>query len=350
MMENTSSPTTAPAGQETAGTAKPTIQVQVRLDQDAAFLRGEVVGEFGVVDLDISSLTTDQRAQLLKHKGYDGQFKIGDKMDQPTAEKVAALLQSKIDSAKKAKEEEATRALKTAEEYATKVDEMIAKCSVKIPATINRRLEVWRHSENGYQIDAYPTWDMSVYRYGSATEEAKRVADKAEAKLKEATALLSAENADIVKDHADKVFEFYTKQEEDKRIAGEKARNEAKKAEQEENAECLKSGQFRRFFGEYNDRRYGRPWGATVRLVNGKLDYNFDNGSYSNNYVTIPCKPGEIVACGQKDNRGSGTQNYLFVMEEDGSMRKIERGEARELLQNPIPKGYLAKPEEFADA
>jgi hypothetical protein len=350
MMENNSSPTTVPASQQTAGTAKPTIQVQVRLDQDAAFLRGEVVGDFGVVDLDISSLTTDQRAQLLKHKGYDGQFKIGDKMDQPTTEMLIALLQSKVDSAKHAKEEEAARALKTAEEYATKVDETIAKCSVKIPATINQKLEVWRYSENGYQIEAYPTWDMSVYRYGSATEEAKQVADKAEAKLKEAIALLSAENADTVKEHTDKVSEFYAKQEEAKRIAEEKARYEAEKAAQEENAERLKTGRYTHYFGDYNERRYGRPWGATVRLVNGKLDYNFNNGSYANNHVTIPCKPGEIVACGQKDNRGSGTENYLFVMEEDGSMRKIERGEARELLQNPIPKGYLAKPEEFADA
>lgn len=356
-MQANQTPNTAPASQPTAGTAKPAIQVQIRQDQDAAFLRGEVVSEFAVVELDISALTPDQRAQLLKHKGYDGVFKIGDKMDQPTAEKLTSLLQSKADSIKLAEQEQAARELINAKKYTETVDAEIAKLSEKRLSSISGSpLRICAAVAGCYEVMAYPLYSTQNLKIGSIwvptplCKDAKEIMVAAETKLEEVKALLQSENDDIEKAEAEKAKAFYANKEAERKAAEEQETLRKKAEAEKANAERLASGKYRHNFGEYNSRRYGRPWGATVSFVGGRLEYDFSGGNFANGDVIISCKPGDIVACGQKDNRGSGTENYLFVMEEDGSMRKIERGEARELLANPIPKGFLAQPEEFADA
>ena len=59
----------------------------------------------------------------------------------------------------------------------------------------------------------------------------------------------------------------------------------------------------------FNDRRYGKPWIAAVSFANGaKADFTFGDwiGSHGSSGLLIldNVKPGDVIARGQKDNRG----------------------------------------------
>lgn len=75
-------------------------------------------------------------------------------------------------------------------------------------------------------------------------------------------------------------------------------------------------------YGYYNDRRYGMPWAAKVSLDNiGKMKYDFC-GNYTGKKgepgkVLISIKPGDIIATGQKDNRGKSTSITYYSVNDD---------------------------------
>lgn len=91
-------------------------------------------------------------------------------------------------------------------------------------------------------------------------------------------------------------------------------------------------------FHYFNQRRYSDPWIAKVD-ENG---INFDKqiGEYTGGYRTgepgelIIYKPenGQIVAFGQKDNRGNGGFTTYAVVQ-DGKLVEIDRGKALELAK-----------------
>lgn len=121
--------------------------------------------------------------------------------------------------------------------------------------------------------------------------------------------------------------------------AEEKAQAEAKAkvARKALYASRLESGEWSKDFGSYNERRYGGWWGATVSFDGAKAVYDFSaaesDATYGNaGTVTIPCKPGDVIAYGQKDHRkANGSENTILFMHADGRMETCTASEARKL-------------------
>lgn len=82
----------------------------------------------------------------------------------------------------------------------------------------------------------------------------------------------------------------------------------------------------------FNSRRYSKPWIA--KIVNGK--YNFtgrwigeiDRGNGTAGACIIDANPGDVIAQGIKDNRGNGSENNFYRVEENGTLTKITKLEA----------------------
>lgn len=116
----------------------------------------------------------------------------------------------------------------------------------------------------------------------------------------------------------------------------EAAEQAAKKAKY---AARLASGIYERETSSYNERRYGRPWIAAVRLTGTKLEYDFAAGTVTASFgsagmLSIPCVPGDVIAYGQKDNRRPDKSDHTILrMRDDGSMETIDRTDAVRYLR-----------------
>lgn len=90
----------------------------------------------------------------------------------------------------------------------------------------------------------------------------------------------------------------------------------------------------------YNARRHSRPWGAIITFAdNGKPQYDFEaawyDGSDRGGNVIITCKPGDIIATGQKDNRNPKyTRNNWYLVNPDHSLTPISGADALEQYRN----------------
>jgi len=72
----------------------------------------------------------------------------------------------------------------------------------------------------------------------------------------------------------------------------------------------------------YNQSRYGKPWIATVDFADPKGIFNFGQwigATGQEGELVIEANPGDVVAQGQKDNRGSSS-TYYHVVQSDGSL------------------------------
>lgn len=86
----------------------------------------------------------------------------------------------------------------------------------------------------------------------------------------------------------------------------------------------------KRSFGSYNERRYGKPWGAKITFPDSiKPKYDFD-GYWDGSHVLINADIGDVVAFGQRDHRGNGTKKSLFIVEPDGELTQVSEANARE--------------------
>jgi hypothetical protein len=96
----------------------------------------------------------------------------------------------------------------------------------------------------------------------------------------------------------------------------------------------LESGYWEHKVLGYNDRRYGAPWCARITGIEarGNLAYAFGDSTArhgSSGLLRVACKPGEIIAWGQKDNRRpDSSEHHILQMQNDGSMNTIDRTEA----------------------
>ena len=85
----------------------------------------------------------------------------------------------------------------------------------------------------------------------------------------------------------------------------------------------------------YNARRYGRPWVANVALdgVGLRLKFNGawhgqikDNGGNgTGGTLVIEAESGDVIAHGQKDNRGGNTTVIYAVVEDNGAINPIDK-------------------------
>ena len=91
----------------------------------------------------------------------------------------------------------------------------------------------------------------------------------------------------------------------------------------------------------YNDRRYGKPWGAKAKLDGVKLvlDFKSGAGSYagdsSGGSVFVKAKPGAVYAVGQKDYRKPrNTYTQYYRVQTDGNREAITRADATKHLMS----------------
>lgn len=75
----------------------------------------------------------------------------------------------------------------------------------------------------------------------------------------------------------------------------------------------------------YNERRYGKPWIATVDFSDPKGTFNFGQwigAKGQEGELVVEAAPGDVVAQGQKDNRGSSSTDY-HIVQQDGSLGSV---------------------------
>jgi hypothetical protein len=82
--------------------------------------------------------------------------------------------------------------------------------------------------------------------------------------------------------------------------------------------------------GEYNARRYSRPWIARVKEwpVGAYPELVF-GGHLGVNEAEIEAAPGDIVKYGQKDHRGHNGFNEFGVVTATGGVLRLTPGQAR---------------------
>lgn len=119
--------------------------------------------------------------------------------------------------------------------------------------------------------------------------------------------------------------------------AAAEAKREARLAA--EAAARLESGYWERETSSYNARRYGKPWCARVTGVDarGKLIYEWAEWTGrigGTGLLRAACKPGEIIAWGQRDGRRADRSDHeLERMDEHGRMHRISLVDAVKALR-----------------
>lgn len=149
-------------------------------------------------------------------------------------------------------------------------------------------------------------------------EEAKDLEKANNAQIREMNRVaLEAALPDLIAAHEERMAE----------IAREAEAREAK--EREECAKRVSTGYWEIETDSYNSRRYGAPWCAQVTGLSGSdLVYSWGDSTAkhgSEGLLRVRCKPGEIVAWGQKDLRGKNSEHHILRMREDGSMEPISK-------------------------
>lgn len=82
-------------------------------------------------------------------------------------------------------------------------------------------------------------------------------------------------------------------------------------------------------FGDYNFRRYGRPWAAKITAFDGRPTLDFIDGAWNGTAdnggeIIFDAQPGEVVKIGQADHRGSNTLNDFYRVAQDGKLEHID--------------------------
>lgn len=157
-------------------------------------------------------------------------------------------------------------------------------------------------------------------------------------------ALLKSQYDTIVSTHTEELRELnerayqealpdLEKRLQEKIAAEQAAENVKKEAQALKFAERLETGYWEKETSSYNDRRYSAPWCAKITFPEGaKPSYAFGESTASrgsSGLLRIACKPGEIIAWGQKDlRRPDKSDHYLLLMRPNGSMQDIDKTEA----------------------
>lgn len=115
------------------------------------------------------------------------------------------------------------------------------------------------------------------------------------------------------------------------RDAAEKERKATELAARK--AKRLETGLWEKETDAYNDKRYGAPWCAKVTFPTGpKPVYTFgeSSGKWGKaGVMVLACKPGEIIAWGQKDHRRpADSEHNILHMQPDGGMVNVTVAEA----------------------
>lgn len=86
-------------------------------------------------------------------------------------------------------------------------------------------------------------------------------------------------------------------------------------------------------FGNYNQRRYSKPWIAKITSwpIGGKPEVQWGGycGDDGGGEVEIEANAGDIIRTGQKDHRGGNTDASWYIVRADGSLDSTDAAGAR---------------------
>lgn len=253
--------------------------------------------ESAEVDVVLSELTPEQREVLAR--GNTPQVISG------TQEDVAKWLQRVVD-------EELEKKTKDAREQAEQDAAALAWCDA--PAEYTSRADAVLGVEYlRYRTSDVPRPHWHLHWTQSVAERVAAVMVEREAEAKRMTEASLAAVADQI-EAAKAAFEANAKAAKD-----EEARLLAEKLKQR-----LETGIVTVPFTRGSRNEWGEPWIAKVSSRNGrKPEYEFSEGSYdaATEVLSIPCKPGEVIAWGQKNyKKASRTIHKVKRMEGDGRL------------------------------
>lgn len=81
----------------------------------------------------------------------------------------------------------------------------------------------------------------------------------------------------------------------------------------------------------YNEKRYGKPWIAKATFENNKMVYSFGDWVGTHGFkgmlILDNVAVGDIIARGQKDNRGNNNEIIYYIAEEE-DFKKVSKLEA----------------------
>lgn len=341
------------------------LSVRVNIDRKAALLRGLVLEDEVIIPVGPEDLSAEDWALLVnslqrdhvKKDDYLERSKFSVNGPEP-ADLVSALANYRagLETERLAKEAKlAERALAFAEYKAEaasvlETNRVIAQSDL-IPAT--RRIwalglnlkegdELWPYRDcdaagfDQLQLKSLPWWQHNYNRTAEEENDIRafeqgqyEIKAQADERVRQANLeAIAKARPELDRQLAEKV------QAEAQAEADRKAANAARFAKR------LETGIWERETDSYNERRYGAPWVAKVTFPNGpKAVYEFSGESTGKwgkaGILSIECKPGEIIAWGQKDLRGNSHEHHVLYMRANGSMEELDKVEAYKRSRQP---------------
>lgn len=222
------------------------------------------------------------------------------------AAEVVASLQALVDEeAKRAAEDEARRA-----QYEAEAQEWLTTATTEQDGYA---------FESGIKYSQYKATPRGYFYFShKLSQPTTDAVDKRYAELQAASAERTAQAKAAVQAEIDAAR---AKMEEENRKEKEKAAAFAKA----KYAKRLETGIVEISWPRDDRREWGEPWIAKLKTrSNGrKPEYDFSEGSYdlTSETLSIPCKPGEVIAYGQKNYRKpKHTAHKVVRMEPDGRL------------------------------
>ena len=322
------------------------LRISVSVDRKAAALRGIILGETTQIEIGPEDVSPENWAWLISQLNYDLTAFILNTFAVSGPELSDLVAQIEAHRAQKAAQKAEAEARKQQERahFLAKVQEardvvaanqVIATQGELVPHTTGF-IWTWISDEDrkrftGLSFDGFdsPKLDelpwISTYSLGkedrAIVEEIQAEQNALEETLKERVAAANREALE----KARPALEIAARErDEAKAIADAQALAEKKALW----AKRLETGTFEMETGEYKERRYSAYWIAKVTFPNGpKAIYEFgqSTGHWGNaGVLSIDCKPGEIIAWGQKDLRRPGdSEHNIWVMREDGGFNVV---------------------------
>ena len=307
------------------------LRIRINIDQQAALLAGKVFGLTADIEINPSDFSPELWARLAPRIN----------LSTTPATLNSLVPASCLSYSPKAKDATPAAFVCAVADAFAKIDSDIAKREAKNEATIaayeadgiNRVC----HDTYGYR---WEQWSVAyVVDYGLSEAHLARM----RAHREKIRPIIEAHNAE----HEAPCAEAKATWEARQAAAKAKADAESKAANVAKAARRLETGVWERETGSYNERRYGSPWCATVSFPTGpKPEYTFgeSSGKWGKpGVMVLDCKPGDIIAHGQKDlRRPDNSDHAILIMRPDGSMRAIDRAEAYRLSQMPLDQRLAA--------
>lgn len=267
------------------------MKVTAMVDQRARIIAGLEPVKSVEIEVDLGTLTEDQRRVLVEMRDTTLAYAV-----RGTTEEVVAEIDRRLAAEVAAKAEQ--------DQGRARLEQWMVDA-----AAVAARTE----SEYGIKWTIYEIRPLRPWAPAAAAKylEHERILQAEAARLTEAAKAAVQPQIDAARAAA----EAQAKIEADAKAAQLAARN----------ARRLETGVVTISITRGDRREWGEPWIARLITRNGRRpDYDFSAGSYdpATELLTIPCKPGQTIAWGQKNyRRPERTIHEVRTMSADGSLK-----------------------------